>query len=104
MRDRKPDIYVWFLGFLVFWFPRFPDSNPANQKTSAPTRRFWFPVRRIDLYGVLCGTTQHHFRDFQIHFVEQRFGSPGKLVGSAGHTKLPSLLRKSAPDRCRDER
>jgi hypothetical protein len=36
MRDRKPKIYVWFLGFLVFWFPRFPDSNPANQKTSKP--------------------------------------------------------------------
>jgi hypothetical protein len=52
----------------------------------------------------ICGNIQGQFPNYQIHFVKQGFGSPGKLVSSAGHTKLPSLLRKSAPDRCRDER
>lgn len=52
----------------------------------------------------LSGTNQHQFRHFQIHFVTQRFGSPGKLVGSAGHTKLPLLLRKLALASCREER
>jgi len=46
----------------------------------------------VSLYGALCRTIQHQFRDFQIHFVKQRFGSRGKLVHLADHTKLPSLL------------
>ena len=46
----------------------------------------------ISLYGALCRTIQLQFRHFQIHFVKQRFGTPGKLVGSVGQTKLPSLL------------
>jgi hypothetical protein len=53
---------------------------------------------------VFSSTTQHQFRNYQIPFVKRRFGSRGKLVGSAGHTKLPSLLRKSASDRYCDER
>jgi hypothetical protein len=52
----------------------------------------------------ICGTTQRQFRDFQIHFVEQRFGSPGKVVHFAGHTKFPSLLQKLIPEFCHAER
>ena len=52
----------------------------------------------------LCGTTQHQFRDFQIHFVKQRFGSRGRVVGLAGSTKFPCLLKKLAPEFCREKR
>lgn len=34
----------------------------------------------------LCGTIKRKFRDFQIHFVEQIFGSPGKVIHFGGHT------------------
>jgi hypothetical protein len=52
----------------------------------------------------LCGTTQGQFPNFQILFVKQRFGSPGKVVHLAGHAKLPSLLRELAPEFWREER
>jgi len=50
------------------------------------------------------GERQGQFRDFQIHFVEQYFGSPGRATPSVGHTKLSSLLQKLAPEFCREER
>jgi len=40
----------------------------------------------------LCGTIPGQFRNYQIHFVRQHFGSPGKVVHFAGHTKLPSMM------------
>jgi hypothetical protein len=73
MRDRKPKIYVWFLGFLVFWFPRFPDSKPENQQT---TREFWFPV--------LGGTDKRP--------AVQKFSSP-----RIGFTEKRRVLRLSPP-------
>ena len=57
MRDRKPDIYVWFLGFLVFWFPRFPDSNPANQKTSKPHASSGFLFSEEQTGDLMTGIT-----------------------------------------------
>jgi hypothetical protein len=53
---------------------------------------------------VLCDTTQHQFRDFQIHFVEQLFGIPSTVVGLAGHTKFPFLVKKLASESCHEER
>jgi hypothetical protein len=55
------------------------------------------------LLGV-CGTTQSQFRDFQIHFVEQYFGESGRAARLVGHTKLPFLLHKLAPEFSREER
>lgn len=40
-----------------------------------------------------CGTIPVNFRDFQIHFVEQRFGSRGNVADPADHAKLPSLMQ-----------
>ena len=53
---------------------------------------------------MLCSTTQHHFCDFQIHFVEQRFGSSGGVANFSRHTKLPLLLQKLTPESLRKER
>ena len=42
--------------------------------------------------------------DFQIHFVKQHFGVPGRVVGLAGHTKFPCLLQELAPEFWREMR
>jgi hypothetical protein len=44
---------------------------------------------------MLCGTIQRQLRDFQMHFVKQRFGSPGRVVSLAGHMKFPCLPQKT---------
>jgi hypothetical protein len=54
--------------------------------------------------GYPCGTTQRQFRDFQIHFVRQHFGSSGRAASFSRHTKLPFLLRELAPEFWREER
>jgi hypothetical protein len=106
------------VGFLVFWFSGFLVSSLVTgvQQTRSPAVHMQTlgllsgeeSISRkqsvVSLYRVLCGTTQHQFRDFQIHFVKQCFGSPGKLVDLADLAKLPSLLEKTAPVSCRDER
>jgi hypothetical protein len=45
--------------------------------------------------GVLCGTIQRQLSDFQIHFVKQFLGNPGKVVDLADHTKKASFLQKT---------
>jgi hypothetical protein len=101
MRDRKPKIYVWFLGFLVFWFPRFPDSNPANQRTNVKA------LVSCSAHRPLRSAVRHHSAPvprLSNPFRGQRFGSSGGPPNFSRHTKLPFFLQKLAPEFWREER
>jgi hypothetical protein len=52
----------------------------------------------------LCGPIPGQFRDFQIHFVRQQFGSPGGAANFSKHLKLPFLLQELAHEFWREER
>jgi hypothetical protein len=90
-------------GFDLGHIPITRLSGSGSDRTAVP--RPVIACNSIDRLPseALCGTTQHQFRDFQILFVKHRFGSPGKVVHFARHTKSPSLLQKLAPEFCREE-
>jgi hypothetical protein len=84
-------------GFDLGHIPITRLSGSGSDRTAVP--RPVIACNSIDRLPseALCGTTQHQFRDFQILFVKHRFGSPGKVVHFAVHTKLPFLLQKRLP-------